>query len=189
MAEPRNSKTSGSRSDPKPAFQPPQGPVGPHRGRKVGTGGGRQPSNRYDGAKDYSKDSRLASEFVAGVLVGGLIGYGLDYLRNAAFVPDRISASRLWCPAPDVACREQEPARKCQKAPQMRRPRMVPRGRMMKRGLIVANGTRFTSSRSRTSRGLSGQRRLRDQLHQNSAPSLARPARHHRFPLARITQG
>ena len=40
----------------------------------------RQPSNRYDGAKDYSKGYRLASEFVAGVLVGGLIGYGLDYL-------------------------------------------------------------------------------------------------------------
>ena len=40
----------------------------------------RQPSSRYDGAKDYSKGYRLASEFVAGVLVGGLIGYGLDYL-------------------------------------------------------------------------------------------------------------
>ena len=40
----------------------------------------RQPSSRYDGAKDYSKGYRLASEFVAGVLVGGLLGYGLDYL-------------------------------------------------------------------------------------------------------------
>lgn len=41
-----------------------------------------QPSNRYQGAADYSKGYRLASEFVAGVLVGGLIGYGLDYLTG-----------------------------------------------------------------------------------------------------------
>ncbi len=39
-----------------------------------------QPSTRFQGAKDYSKGYRLASEFVAGVLVGGLLGYGLDYL-------------------------------------------------------------------------------------------------------------
>jgi ATP synthase protein I len=31
-------------------------------------------------AQDYSKGYRLASEFVAGVLVGGLVGYGLDRL-------------------------------------------------------------------------------------------------------------
>jgi ATP synthase protein I len=31
-------------------------------------------------AADFSKGYKLASEFVAGVLVGGLIGYGLDYL-------------------------------------------------------------------------------------------------------------
>lgn len=39
-----------------------------------------KPSNRYQGASDYSKGYKLASEFVAGVLVGGLIGFGLDKL-------------------------------------------------------------------------------------------------------------
>jgi ATP synthase protein I len=39
-----------------------------------------KPSNRFQGVQSYSKGYRLASEFVAGVLVGGLIGYGLDYL-------------------------------------------------------------------------------------------------------------
>ncbi len=35
---------------------------------------------QYQGASDYSKGYRLVSEFVAGILVGGLVGYGLDYL-------------------------------------------------------------------------------------------------------------
>ena len=35
---------------------------------------------QYQGATDYSKGYRLVSEFVAGILVGGLVGYGLDYL-------------------------------------------------------------------------------------------------------------
>ena len=35
---------------------------------------------QYQGATDYSTGARLASEFVGGVLVGGLVGYGLDYL-------------------------------------------------------------------------------------------------------------
>jgi ATP synthase protein I len=39
-----------------------------------------KPSVAYQGAKDYSKGFRLATEFVGGVLVGGLLGYGLDYL-------------------------------------------------------------------------------------------------------------
>ena len=39
-----------------------------------------QPSMKYQGASDYSKGYRLASEFVAGVLVGGLLGFGLDKL-------------------------------------------------------------------------------------------------------------
>jgi ATP synthase protein I len=39
-----------------------------------------KPAASFDSAKDYSKGYRLASEFVAGVLVGGLIGYGLDRL-------------------------------------------------------------------------------------------------------------
>ena len=39
-----------------------------------------KPTARFQGAKDYSKGYRLASEFVAATLVGGLIGYGLDYV-------------------------------------------------------------------------------------------------------------
>ena len=37
-------------------------------------------SKQYQGASDYSKGYRLISEFVAGVLVGGLVGFGLDKL-------------------------------------------------------------------------------------------------------------
>jgi ATP synthase protein I len=39
-----------------------------------------KPSMQYQGATDYSKGTRLASEFVGGVLVGALVGYGLDYV-------------------------------------------------------------------------------------------------------------
>ncbi len=39
-----------------------------------------KPSTSYQGASDYSKGYKLASEFVAGTLVGGLIGYGIDYV-------------------------------------------------------------------------------------------------------------
>ncbi len=35
---------------------------------------------QYQGAGDYSKGYRLFSEFVAGILVGGLVGFGLDKL-------------------------------------------------------------------------------------------------------------
>ncbi len=41
-----------------------------------------KPAPSYQGASDYSKGYRLASEFVAGVLVGGLIGYGVDYVAG-----------------------------------------------------------------------------------------------------------
>ena len=41
-----------------------------------------RPTASYQGASDYSKGYRLASEFVAGVLVGGLIGYGVDYVAG-----------------------------------------------------------------------------------------------------------
>jgi ATP synthase protein I len=41
-----------------------------------------KPAATYQGASDYSKGYRLASEFVAGTLVGGLIGYGLDYVAG-----------------------------------------------------------------------------------------------------------
>jgi ATP synthase protein I len=39
-----------------------------------------KPHEGYKSARNYSKGYRLASEFVAGVLVGGLVGYGVDYL-------------------------------------------------------------------------------------------------------------
>jgi ATP synthase protein I len=41
-----------------------------------------KPNAGYQGASDYSKGYKLASEFVGGVLVGGLIGYGLDYVAG-----------------------------------------------------------------------------------------------------------
>jgi len=41
-----------------------------------------KPIMQYQGASDYSKGYRLASEFIAGVLVGGLIGYGIDRLAG-----------------------------------------------------------------------------------------------------------
>jgi ATP synthase protein I len=39
-----------------------------------------KPAVNLQKASDFSKGYKLASEFVGGVLVGGLIGYGLDYL-------------------------------------------------------------------------------------------------------------
>ena len=39
-----------------------------------------KPSGSLQGATGYAKGYRLASEFVAGTLVGGLIGYGFDWL-------------------------------------------------------------------------------------------------------------
>jgi ATP synthase protein I len=38
------------------------------------------PPKQYQGASDYSKGYRLISEFVAGVLVGAAVGFGLDKL-------------------------------------------------------------------------------------------------------------
>ncbi len=35
---------------------------------------------RFEGVTGYAKGYRLASEFVAGTLVGGLFGYGFDWL-------------------------------------------------------------------------------------------------------------
>jgi ATP synthase protein I len=34
----------------------------------------------YQAAQGYSKGYRIMSEFVAGVIVGGFIGYGIDYV-------------------------------------------------------------------------------------------------------------
>jgi len=39
-----------------------------------------KPSASLQGASGYAKGYRLVSEFVAGTLVGGLIGYGFDWL-------------------------------------------------------------------------------------------------------------
>lgn len=39
-----------------------------------------KPSASLQGATGYAKGYRLASEFVAGTLVGGLFGYGVDWL-------------------------------------------------------------------------------------------------------------
>jgi ATP synthase protein I len=39
-----------------------------------------KPAQRVASAAEYSKGYKLVSEFVGGVLVGGLLGYGLDYL-------------------------------------------------------------------------------------------------------------
>jgi ATP synthase protein I len=39
-----------------------------------------KPSASLQGATGYAKGYRLASEFVAGTLVGGLVGYGIDRL-------------------------------------------------------------------------------------------------------------
>ncbi len=39
-----------------------------------------KPHASLEGAAGYAKGYRLASEFVAGTLVGGLIGYGIDWL-------------------------------------------------------------------------------------------------------------
>ena len=41
-----------------------------------------KPAEQYQGAGGYSKGYRLISEFVAGVLVGGLVGYGIDRLAG-----------------------------------------------------------------------------------------------------------
>jgi ATP synthase protein I len=41
-----------------------------------------KPAASFQGVSNYSKGYRLASEFVAGTLVGGLIGYGLDYVAG-----------------------------------------------------------------------------------------------------------
>jgi ATP synthase protein I len=41
-----------------------------------------KPAASFQGASDYSKGYKLASEFVAGTLVGGLIGYGIDYVAG-----------------------------------------------------------------------------------------------------------
>jgi ATP synthase protein I len=41
---------------------------------------GERPSASMQGATGFAKGYRLASEFVAGTLVGGLVGYGIDWL-------------------------------------------------------------------------------------------------------------
>lgn len=43
-----------------------------------------KPHASLEGAAGYAKGYRLASEFVAGTLVGGLIGYGIDWLLGTS---------------------------------------------------------------------------------------------------------
>jgi ATP synthase protein I len=83
MAEPRNPKS------PKPA-DPEFGDL-PDRLKELGNRiaaekqervEASKPSGSFQGASDYSKGYKLASEFVGGVLVGGLIGYGIDYVAG-----------------------------------------------------------------------------------------------------------
>jgi ATP synthase protein I len=82
MAEPRKPKTPQDEADPKLGdlsnrLKNLSDRIAAERTEQAAA---RQPSSRYDSAKDYSKGYRLASAFVAGVLVGGLLGYGIDYL-------------------------------------------------------------------------------------------------------------
>jgi len=81
-------------------------------------------SAQYRGAADYSKGYRLASEFVAGVLVGAAVGYGLDRLFNtlplfliifllAGFGAGIVNMSRAanrTPPTPDELARMPKPA-------------------------------------------------------------------------------
>jgi ATP synthase protein I len=84
MAEPRNPKT------PVGSNQPEFGDL-PDRlkdlGNRIAVEKGERaealkPTASYQGASDYSKGYKLASEFVGGVLVGGAIGYGIDYVAG-----------------------------------------------------------------------------------------------------------
>jgi ATP synthase protein I len=84
MTEPRNTKPP--KTDARPEF----GDL-PDRLKELGSrieaekkdrAEASKPDARFQGASDYSKGYRLASEFVAGTLVGGLIGYGLDYVAG-----------------------------------------------------------------------------------------------------------
>ena len=84
MTEPRNTKPA--KTDTQPEF----GDF-PDRLKELGSrieaekkdrAEASKPDARFQGASDYSKGYRLASEFVAGTLVGGLIGYGLDYVAG-----------------------------------------------------------------------------------------------------------
>lgn len=84
MAQPRKPKTPDNVASPELGdlsnrLKDLSDRIAAEKAEKVAT---RQPSSRYESAKDYSKGYRLASEFVAGVLVGGLIGYGVDYLTG-----------------------------------------------------------------------------------------------------------
>jgi ATP synthase protein I len=84
MAEPRNPKKSGSNNQPEFGDLPDRlkdlgNRIAAEKGERAEAS---KPTARYQGASDYSKGYRLASEFVAGVLVGGLIGYGIDYVAG-----------------------------------------------------------------------------------------------------------
>jgi ATP synthase protein I len=82
MAEPHNQNTPKTGSDPElgefsKRLDDLSNRIAAEKSEKAAA---EKPSQRFQGVQSYSKGYRLASEFVAGVLVGGLIGYGLDYL-------------------------------------------------------------------------------------------------------------
>jgi ATP synthase protein I len=81
MTEPRNPKTPKT---PQPEFGDLTDRLKDLGNRIAAEKGERaeasKPAASYQGASDYSKGYKLASEFVAGVLVGGLIGYGVDFV-------------------------------------------------------------------------------------------------------------
>lgn len=84
MAEPRKPKTPPDSADPRLGDIPDRLKDLSARleAEKSERATAARPSEGYAGATSYSKGYRLATEFVAGVLVGGLIGYGVDYLAG-----------------------------------------------------------------------------------------------------------
>jgi ATP synthase protein I len=84
MTEPR--KTGSQKSNASPEFGDLSDRLKDLGGRiaaeKVERAEASKPAASFQGVSNYSKGYRLASEFVAGTLVGGLIGYGLDYVAG-----------------------------------------------------------------------------------------------------------
>jgi len=82
MTSPRNDKTPESGSpkelgDLSDRLKDLSGRIAAERSERAGS---QKPSASLEGATGYAKGYRLASEFVAGTLVGGLFGYGFDWL-------------------------------------------------------------------------------------------------------------
>jgi ATP synthase protein I len=84
MTDPRKTKPSGSNSQPEFGDLPDRLKDLGNRiaAEKVERAEASKPPASFQGVSNYSKGYRLASEFVAGTLVGGLLGYGLDYVAG-----------------------------------------------------------------------------------------------------------